>query len=686
MADPQGLFTFSGGIDPTMVLDAEITLTHGITPTPNTVRIPMQKQVPFAKNGDVTLTYDNQKIFLPDCTVDFVEQAIGDHLIWAVTILDRRWRWKFGSISGRYNVRVRNGTDIRPETKKTVRQLAQLCLAQMPSTGGVIGEQNAQIGALPADVFPEIDWFYTNPAEALTALCEQFGYRPIYNWPKDNVIIAEVGRGQQFDLSLPYEKDSLTYNPPEKPGAIVIVCGPSSTQYDFPLKEKGLEHDGRILPLDDLSYAPRWLGVPIITPNGSTLPGPAPDFSTGTRWDTKYWNPMWDFTFTGIKVPYLRHLALESVFRWYQAVPPKTLPGLNRLRGDGKGPDLETFPSPDDNSATWLWPLVLHSDQNDRLNYVSDPNQTAFDEYNRLIGSTPLEAWVYGNFVVPGGNIFQDDPGVPGSGINKINPKSLFSPTQQTLQQGQVEPQPPAFLQAMVRASGFYTGGFSIDEEHALVKFSEPVVQEFLLKSVPNGFTATNSDTTVPVNPGSAVVPAALWLRCRFNVRDPETRAMVCYERKRVLDAKNPMVRYVHRDDLIYMQTYRPWVSASGGTFNSLNANANNPLFWPQFDIVDNKQLIDAACDYYLDQIEQQYLDLSPRSVLFIGLVPMTLDGAIRQITWTIGDRGAHTHAGRDTEILHLVRDYKERRLFERIRGKLEEKQQPPPGAISYIF
>lgn len=682
---PQGLFWFSGGIDPSIVLSAEVTQTHSMTPDTSFVQIAIDPTVRSksgpklpSKNGDVTLKYDSTKIVLKNCTIDFVEQMVGDQLVWNVTILDRRYRMQEGAISGRYNVRYRNQTDVRPETKKTLKDLARLCLQAM-------GETQWNLGQLSDSEYPEVNWFYANPLESLTELCESLGFRPVFDWYKDQVQIVRVGYGAGLNLSLPYVKDSLTYNPPELPGKLVVVCGASRGQYDWELVPKGQNFDGRVLNLDDVIYHPSLPQVPWYSNDGS-IGGYSPlDFSTGTQWDTKYWNTLGvNPTFLDVRPPYYRHLALESVYKWYQVRPPQKLPGLNRLRGDGTGADLEEFPKWDDTKATFVWQLELLSEQNDTILYLADRNNHKFDAYNKLVSVTPLDPWVYGNFAYLNyGNVFTDFPGAPGSGVRKLNPKILTSPQQiaaslSTTEAESLDAMLPDRLMARVAATGFYPGGFQIDSEHGLVKFNEMVYQFLPFKKPQSLSSATYSDGS-PVAPGSATVPAPLWLRTAFHIRDPETRALVCYERHRVLDKNNPITRYIFRDDLVYRLTYRPegtpaWQSSDGQVVSQQ---------W-KWTTEDNKKIIDEACDYILDQVQDQLRIMMPRTVLYIGLVPQRLDGAIRQTTWIIDGRGTHTYVARDTEILHIVRDYSEIRMMQRLRAQSKSRKpldEPIPAS-----
>ena len=110
-------------------------------------------------------------------------------------------------------------------------------------------------------------------------------------------------------------EDSLTIDPPEKPDAIAVVCGPSFFQVDFPLEAVGIDRDqstggdptDTLKPLDQLSYKPAggWSAVdlPLFSDLSSNE---AEDDVTG-----------------------LRSLATKSVFRYYRIKVPVKIPGYD---------------------------------------------------------------------------------------------------------------------------------------------------------------------------------------------------------------------------------------------------------------------------------------------------------------------------------------------------------------------
>ena len=126
MAYPQATFEYTGGIGGqyTPVLGGwRATVTHGMTPSPINVSIPMVPgQQPPQKNGDLILRYGDAKpIKLKNCTIDKITQDVGGRLIWNIVILDRRFRWRWADVSGWWNARWRIGTAVPTETQMSHR-------------------------------------------------------------------------------------------------------------------------------------------------------------------------------------------------------------------------------------------------------------------------------------------------------------------------------------------------------------------------------------------------------------------------------------------------------------------------------------------------------------------------------------------------------------------------------------
>src|SRR5207302_7663300 len=104
----------------------------------------------FRSFGDVELEF-------PGCALDSaMVRRDRAGMIVSLSILDRRWAWRFGQICGRYNVRDEAGR-LDAETERSPQELAQSLFTAM-------GESVFDVSLLPDDTRPEVNWVYVNPA------------------------------------------------------------------------------------------------------------------------------------------------------------------------------------------------------------------------------------------------------------------------------------------------------------------------------------------------------------------------------------------------------------------------------------------------------------------------------------------------------------------------------------------
>ena len=167
----------------------------------------------------------------------------------SVRILDRRWKWQYGEISGRYNIREKEEEYlIDPDTEKKPRQLATLLLAAM-------GEVGYSVDELPNDNRPQKHWVSANPANELYQLCDSLGCRVVLGLD-NRVRLRRVGSGASLPVLGIEISDSVGIDAQARPDSIKVVCGPTRYQARFFLEAVGKDVDGRIKFLDDLSYRP----------------------------------------------------------------------------------------------------------------------------------------------------------------------------------------------------------------------------------------------------------------------------------------------------------------------------------------------------------------------------------------------------------------------------------------------
>ncbi len=302
MTPPQGLVSYPGV---SQLLDASISLSPGISPSTATLTIVPQAEL-ITEVGPLVFQYGGATIVFPDCKVErgAVERNSRGE-IWRLSLIDRRWRWRYGAISGTYNARrdnfsLRQGGAAGINTERTPQQLAALCLDAM-------GETGYDVSALPVDARPSIEWDVDVPAEMLAALCEQFGCRVVLQLD-NRVVIHRVGVGTELSPlgALSY---SSVANPAERPDALAVVCGPNRYQVDFRLEAVGVESSDdpqreTLVALERLSYRP-----------------------------SKGWAQI-DLPAMNQVADKFRGLAQRSVFRYYRIQSPITVPGYT---GSPKG-------------------------------------------------------------------------------------------------------------------------------------------------------------------------------------------------------------------------------------------------------------------------------------------------------------------------------------------------------------
>ncbi len=548
MSAPQGLALFDGVQS---LMGASFTFSLGVSPSICTMTIPPQRGR-FLLSGVLRFIYGPVQFQFPNARIDQLDITIGPDGTesWILRIMDRRWVWReTGRISGFYNVR-RDRNSVVEGTEKRPQELASLCLDAM-------GEQGYDVSALPNDVFPEIDWDYANPADALAALCDQLGCAVALGLD-NRVRIVRLGHGGRLPFNGLTTEGNVTADPPDPPGEIVIVGARDKWQADLALEPVGLDKDGQIKPIGKLSYIPRVQG-------------------------RKTWKYSDVDHFLDIEDVRWRGLAQQSVFRWYRIKTPFSLPGLpERIR------DLDRI-----------------------LPLLSTQIETVQTDDGREL---PRPPWVYGQF---------------WDGFEAHEPNEK--------EKGQHD--------LANKPRGMYTKGFSVDAELGIVKFSEPV---YLMRL----------DNTVAA--GRQVFPARMFLRIGVNLRDKETRAWKRTEFKRKPPGKKTFPRtrrYVIRDDV-------------------------QREIWKKHDppsaIQDNKSEVEKIALEYLDAELEQYRVDQSGSITYGGLIPLSPDGAIRQVTWTItADGFAYTRASRNREELLVTPSFEERRMFERLNEALKEREKP---------
>lgn len=260
---------------------AEMDFCRGVTPSTCRIFLPAgQPIVPTV--GTLKFIDDDNVIEFKDAAIapgSLRTQNVGrDGFLWSVAVRDRRWKWRYPVVSGEYNVRRLDGS-IVPSTKRSIRDLIGICC-------DALGEPGAQIDA-PGNVYPYVKWYNISAAHELARLCDIVGRGVVLGL--DNIVrIVHLGPGANLPNNPLAINATYQYRHSTLPSRVDAMANRDVWQMRLPLRAVGLDVDGRIEPIDDLSYTPE---------DG--------------------WGSQWYTVFDGVETDEA-YLAMNTVFRWYQ--------------------------------------------------------------------------------------------------------------------------------------------------------------------------------------------------------------------------------------------------------------------------------------------------------------------------------------------------------------------------------
>jgi hypothetical protein len=239
--------TFPGVV---AVVGGTFTWGHGETPGVCVLQIAPQPRAPKTI-GTLQITYGNVGLKFDRCRVvsSKIRRDSSGQIV-EVVIQDWRWEWQDrGYMNCRYNVRNGDGTLV-DHWEKAPQSIASEAFKSF-------GQKTFDVTKLPNQPRPLVDWTMENPARALSTLCESLGCRIA---PKfgNGCDVVKIGEGQALPTGqeFPLIEMNQGFDPPEKPGGLMVVGGPAEFQCDFELEAVALEATGEYVPLDDASYKP----------------------------------------------------------------------------------------------------------------------------------------------------------------------------------------------------------------------------------------------------------------------------------------------------------------------------------------------------------------------------------------------------------------------------------------------
>lgn len=276
MADPQGYCEF-GPFTP-YIIGGEFTLSRGVQPSIARLRMITQPSTdPF--HGTLRLRFGGELI-------DFGQCVTGPHTLrvwrdrtpmaWSIQVYDRRWKWRYPRITGEYNTRRCNGS-IAESRRASLTLLLESLLGELDET--------PDLRNIP-EVYPEVLWRDAPVAAELERLCDLAG---LVVCPQPNGVtrIDRIGAGSVLD-AVDAVTPTTSYTQAVMPSRVELRAGDTHYQSLFTLEAVGIDLDGSIKIIDDLTYKP-----------------------------TDGWSTQWYTSFADVD-PQARALAFKSVWRWYR--------------------------------------------------------------------------------------------------------------------------------------------------------------------------------------------------------------------------------------------------------------------------------------------------------------------------------------------------------------------------------
>lgn len=574
------------------VISCTYTCGHGTEPGAATLVVPFQRNLRLPEAGVLEFGDGvNRPIRLTNCRVervDNVELADGPGL--ALTLLDRRWMWRFGRVDGFFNqtdtdpdpstVPVGNvvtppkGPFI-PGTERTAAQLLRYCLDAM-------GEAGYELRGVPPDARPATDWQAANPARAAAAVCDEIGCRLVFQPAGNRVLVAPVGGPFVLNTgNLAVLDDRPGQDLPPGPTHVQVVCGPNLVADVIKLEAVGYEEDGRVRPIHQLSYMP---------PGGwwTYIPG------------LNHWAdcPAGDSSSADVS----KALAKTFVWRLFRVAGVATDGGSAARRF----PPIATFPPIKNRKAITL------------LDRVYNPVKDASGQYQ----SFPAYYWTNG---------------YDRTGDRRGNPQNYRN-----------------FKQL--------SGGFTIDSARGLVTFEKHQYRIREKNGALGDLYVTDKRIYGEPDPNRLqLIQAGIYLYTTCKVRDPNTWHYFRAEYELALGVGGAKrVEVVHRPDLqLVTRVFRD----QDAYFDLVYARTQR--------VRDNSPDVRARALLAARLQAARHQRVASRVRTVAGIHHFDPDGAVRQVTWSIGDGGSppSTTVGVNTEYAVWERQYADVRRNERALG-----------------
>lgn len=617
---PQAKIEFPGI---SQILSFRGTWNHGVEPSGFALEIVPQPPQSIALYGGLRFTYGNESWEIPNCLVDSGTYSLNSSgEVVSLIIKDYRWRWRYATITGMYNIRDERGDiiDLQDDSglfddsiRKTRRETGWLINRLLDSMECFTRD----VAEVFPEYYPECIWDNENAALALNEILTNNNLR-LAPQLDGSVRIVDLNYGARLPQDA-IETFGRNINPPEKPRKIRAVSGP--TYYTV-----------------DMLLTPVTCGADFATPMS-----PDPNVYTGNK-DLRKNSIISGFSSNGFSEPQRKRLEV-SAFKWFRVCNGGHVsnvfggPKLEFI--GGYGPETFIPASADFNNLNpvividngigeplelefgWAFPDSGITDVH-HIEYLSQFEIQDFccervratsvvngDTANSFPFSRPF---VWGAFNHDSDGSASDAAWSGKNSADSIKDVLLVRSLSYIPQDDEDNP-----LRRFICPVPF-----ELDQKLGLVKFSSPV---YLVKAVEDG-----------EDPSSIQWPE-LALRCAIRVKNKGTGNWIRCEREIEVEPSSPAKEIVIRVNEL-------------NVYYELDGTSN-------LDIV-TQTLDDIIWKYYRENF--LYNQTQSFTATYAKWFKFELDGAIQSITWSMGDGGAkmaisrNIDTGTDTALSYDIR------------------------------
>ena len=315
--------------------------SNGVTPDSAVLYSLVQQEAP-QQYGDLVLNFTRNTVTWKNCLVDSgttMYSTKGHFQTWRIK--DRRWAWSKSWVTGEYNPLLYDVDGDVGARRGNVRYLMEVLLTLM-------GETRYDVSAVDNEQKPHKGWDWANCADELQKLLDEYGY-VISLQLDDSVKVSRLKVGTDLPDNDDIISPSMVFDPAELPKRLIAVAGLTLVETRLKMEPVGEDTDGKIKPVDDLSYKPGegWVN------NMST------DMLSVGASET---DP--------VKAKEMKALAKKTVFKWYRVVHQSH--EKNDIK-DPFGQIIEKYAPEELNITDYQQYLPLSLDLNRQINgaYVS---------------------------------------------------------------------------------------------------------------------------------------------------------------------------------------------------------------------------------------------------------------------------------------------------------------------------